>query len=283
MTSAASPSILPHIHLLAYDPAAAEAWEAALKLYNFKPEGSNNPVSWLTSALTSSSSTTPSRPQAVPAAASLLRYTVHDGSLSAVDPAVRFDAVVSPANSYAILDGGFDDAISRAFSPADDYGAVTRAAQAAIYEKHRGYLPPGQCEIVALPAEWREDGRLRYGDGTGWGCAYVALCPTMRMPSRCDWDREVVYECVWSLLNAVERHNGSLDCAEGRSRRIESLLMTPLGTGTGYITYERWARQAALAIKHWVDAVEGEPERWQSRRWEDLARVEGEIKLTHRV
>ncbi|KAH6660947.1 hypothetical protein BKA67DRAFT_598908 [Truncatella angustata] len=258
-TSSSNTPLLPHLHILCMDSAAEQAWEAAVKQYKLN-----------------------SSPH--------LKYTIHDCALSQVSSELRFDAVVSPANSYAILDGGFDDAISRAFSPRDDYAALTRHAQAQLYTTHRGYLPPGQCQIVHLPGEWREAARLRYHDGSGWGARYLLLLPTMRVPGRCDWNKELVYECVWSLLNRVERHNDSV--AEGRggeggeepgrASAIASLLMTPLGTGTGRVSYERWARQAVLAIKHWVDSVE-DPERFMERDWADLARVHAELQLTHNI
>ncbi|KAK9793643.1 putative ADP-ribose 1''-phosphate phosphatase [Seiridium cardinale] len=207
-THTSNTPLLPHLHLLCMDSQAAVAWEAAIAQYQ----------------LTSSSH---------------LKYTIHDSALSQLSPSLQFDAVVSPANSYAILDGGFDDAISRGFSPKDDYAALTRHAQAHLYTTHRGYLPPGQCQIVHLPGEWREERKLRYHDGKGWSCRYLILCPTMRIPRPCE--KEVVYECVWSLLNSLERHNDSVadgkggDAGEetGRGARIESLLMTPLGTGAG--------------------------------------------------
>lgn len=252
---ASQPPLLPHIHLLCMDHEAVVAWENALEHYK----------------LTSSPH---------------LRYTIHESSLSQLPADLAFDAVVSPANSYAILDGGFDDAISRALSPRDDYAALTRRAQARLYAAHRGYLPPGQCQLVAVPGEWREGRRLRYHDGTGWGCRYVALCPTMRTPGICA--SEVVYACVWSLLGALERHNDSVAAGgeggageeAGRAAHIGSILMTPLGTGVGRVSYQQWARQAVLAIKHWLDAVEN-PETWMKRDWADLARIEAEIKLTH--
>lgn len=251
--------LLPHVNLLCMDSQASIAWENAVQYYKLG-----------------------SSPH--------LNYTIHESSLSQLPADVRFDAVVSPANSYAILDGGFDDAISRAFSPRDDYAALTRHAQAHIYTTHRGYLPPGHCQLVSIPGQWREAGdRLRYHDGRGWGCAYLALCPTMRTPGPCG--REVVYACVWSLLGALERHNDAVDSSKGsgtggaaeepgRAVRIESILMTPLGTGVGRVSYEQWARQAVLAVKHWLESVE-DPERWMKRDWADVARIEAELKLTH--
>ncbi|KAH8679797.1 hypothetical protein BGZ60DRAFT_428097 [Tricladium varicosporioides] len=246
---AKSKPIIPHIHLLCMQPSASDAFTAALKQYK----------------VTSST----------------IEYTIYNTYLADLPSTLTFDLVVSPANSYAILDGGFDNAISRAFSPKDDYSALTRAAQKEIYDSHRGYLPPGQCKIVKIPEEFR--GKLRYHEGNGWGCKYLALCPTMRMPTPCNWDKEIVYECIWSLLNSIEKHNWAATEDENSGLSvIESILMTPLGTGTGGISDEKWARQAVLAIKHYTDAVE-KPEVYNARNWGDpaFAKSHAELLLTH--
>src|SRR5436305_394900 len=77
----------------------------------------------------------------------------------------------------------------------------------------RGFAPPGTCTLVEFPEQLKTNDR---------GCKWVALCPTMREPENVDWNREVVYECVWSLLCQVEGHN------RGSRERIRSVLMTPL-------------------------------------------------------
>ncbi|RHZ54897.1 uncharacterized protein CDV56_107294 [Aspergillus thermomutatus] len=76
-----------------------------------------------------------------------------NSSLSDIPSTTKFDLVVSPANSYGRLDGAFDDAISRAFCPADDYDALTRAAQKILYELWRGFAPPGSFTLVPFPEE----------------------------------------------------------------------------------------------------------------------------------
>lgn len=175
-------------------------------------------------------------------------------SLEKLDPAVRFDLVVSPANSYGLLDGAFDDAISRAWSPQDDYYALTRAVQGQLFAYSRGYTPPGTCFIARIPSAFSASKQLRYGDGSGWGCKFLALCPTMRMPADVRWDREVVYECIWSLLSAVERHNRDAISNGNHEDVIREMLMTPLATGVGNVSLERWAEQCVLAIKHWLES-----------------------------
>ncbi|VUC27629.1 unnamed protein product [Clonostachys rosea] len=237
-----NPVQLPHIHLLSMYRRFGDTFEAA---------AAENPL-----------------PEAV-------NYSIHYHSLEKLPASVKFDAVVSPANSYGRLDGAFDDAISCAFAPGDDYHALTRATQEVLYRRWRGFAPPGTCTVVRIPDEFhaRSDNK--------WDTKYVALCPTMRVPMDVRWDREVVYECIWSLLCAVNNHNR--DIREGRAAEgeteITSLLMTPLATGCGLVSYERWAAQLVLALKHYVEACEN-PEQWSSLGWQKILARGAEIDAT---
>lgn len=183
-----------------------------------------------------------------------IQITVHENRLGDLPASVTFDAIVSPANSYARLDGGFDDALSRAFSPKHDYLALTRHAQEALYKEWRGFAPPGTCTLIDLKTESLND--------EPWGCRYLALCPTMKIPQKVTWDKEVVYECIWSLLTSVGKHNQSAAMSEpGICREIKSILMTPLATGYGGWSGAKWAAQLLLAIKHFVETTE-KAEKW---------------------
>lgn len=194
-----------------------------------------------------------------------VKFTKFNERLNSLPPSVKFDLVVSPANSYGRLDGAFDHAISMTFSPRDDYHRLTRAAQSVLYDKWRGFAPPGSCTLVEFPEPLKQNDR---------NCAWVALCPTMREPENVNWDREVVYECVWSLLCQVEGHN-----RRNGKNRIESVLMTPLAAGVGRVSKERWAAQTVLALKHFVDALE-KPQVWGSLQWDTIQRIDDEVRET---
>ncbi|KAF4987085.1 hypothetical protein FDECE_15608 [Fusarium decemcellulare] len=199
---------------------------------------------------------------------------IHDCALSQLPSSVQFDTIVSPANSYGRLDGAFDDAISRAFSPRDDYLALTGVAQKRLYQQWRGFAPPGTCTLVQIPDSFHARSR------NVWGTRRVALCPTMRMPADARWDREVVYEAIWSLLCAISNHN--VDVREGKiaeREEIRSVLMTPLATGVGRVSPERWATQAVLAMKHFVEAAEN-PDKWSALQWQDFGKPCAEVQLT---
>ena len=205
--------------------------------------------------------------------------SIHHYPLSQLPADVQHDTVVSPANSYGRLDGAFDDAISRAYAPKYDYHALTRVAQRKLYDQWRGFAPPGTCTLVRIPDEFMERSR------NVWGCKRVALCPTMRYPTDVRWDREVVYECVWSLLCAISNHNRAVregKAPEDDQEPIRSILMTPLGTGIGYIPPERWASQAVMAIKHFDDATKN-PSQWSDLGWRTIRGYYDEVETTYKA
>ena len=212
--------------------------------------------------------------------------TIHDCDLRSLDKDLRFDAVVSPANSYARLDGAFDDALAKAYGPKDDYGWITRKAQSTLYKKWRGFAPPGTCTIVPLlddddngataNASSNADTTTSTNPPNPWGTKFLLLCPTMAVPWDVQWDREVVYECIWSLLCAVDTHNQSSTSDSGR---INSILMTPLATGVGRVRPQRWAEQCVLAIKHWIEAG-AKPELWSRLEWDDISLRQDELEAT---
>lgn len=185
---------------------------------------------------------------------------------------LRFDLIVSPANSHGIMDGGFDDAISRAFSPRDDYHALTRVAQEKLYDEYKGFAPPGTCTLVRIPESFRAR------SNNNWGTKYLAVCPTMRVPQDTRWDKEVVYEAIWSMLCAIDKHNKAVPIDE----RIRSLLMTPMATGTGYVSARKWADQTVLAVKHFTDACE-RPAKWSTLGWQEVTTLAREVHSTHHL
>ncbi|KDQ32603.1 hypothetical protein PLEOSDRAFT_1032445 [Pleurotus ostreatus PC15] len=197
--------------------------------------------------------------------------TVINKKLSDLEPPQsHFDCIVSPANSYGRLDGGFDLVISRALAPKDDIDAITRIAQSVLYSRWKGYAPPGTCTMVPLQATVCENNPHK--------CAYIALVPTMRVPEEVTWNREIVYNCVWSLLNALTHHNES--AGEGADK-ISTVLMTGLGTGVGYISPEVFGKQTALAFKHFLDS-EAHPDKWSSLQWRDADAYSREVAETYR-
>ncbi|KIW04940.1 uncharacterized protein PV09_04105 [Verruconis gallopava] len=233
---------LPHIHLLCLTTTVSDTFGEAAKKY-------------------------------FPDLNSHVEITVHHGRLNTLPESLRWDAIVSPANSYGRLDGAFDDAISCALSPPNDYDWTTRKAQKVLYEKWKGFAPPGTCTVVPLEDEEEMHSdealdvlrRSRPPRLLPWGVKYLLLCPTMRVPQEVTWDREVVYECIWSLLCAIEEHNKRAR----QESKITSILMTPLATGVGHVPYQRWAEQCVLAIRDWL-ASSRDPAKWSNLSWHQI-------------
>jgi O-acetyl-ADP-ribose deacetylase (regulator of RNase III) len=122
------------------------------------------------------------------------------------------DAMVSPANSFGIMDGGIDLAIRDQLGP-----EVERRVRKVIEEKHHGEMPIGCAEVVAT-------------DHSRW--PFLVSAPTMRIPE--DVSRTVhAYWAFRAVLLAVLNHDPP----------IRSLLCPGLATGVGRMPPRRCAVQ----------------------------------------
>jgi len=130
------------------------------------------------------------------------------------------DALVSPANSFGIMDGGLDLAI-RSQMGAD----IQRRIQAVIVERHHGEMPVGVAEVV-------ESGHARW--------PFVVVAPTMRVP-----------EPVSNTLNAYLAFRATLVAIRSfnkESLRIRSVVVPGLATGIGGMDARRCAAQMRVAF-----------------------------------
>ena len=166
----------------------------------------------------------------------------------------------------------FDYFLAKALSP-NDVLAPTKFVQAALYKRWKGYAPPGSCTLIPLKGSSFENNPHE--------CAYIALCPTMRVPESVTWNREIVYNIVWSILVSLEQHNAAVDelTEIAAGVRIRKVLMTGLATGVGGVSGQRSAQQMALAIKHFLDASR-HPEKWSSLSWDHAALLAEEVRRT---
>lgn len=162
------------------------------------------------------------------------RFVIFNDSLSKYNE--KFDCIVSPANSICRLDGSFDYHISKLFDK-NDVSSVTKHVQQNIYALYNGLQIAGTCALT----------NMHSFNESKHGCRYIATCPTMRLPSSCIWNKEVVYNCMWSLLCEIRRHN----TYNGDS--IKSVFMTGLGTGVGQFPPSACAAQMILAYRHFFD------------------------------
>lgn len=189
------------------------------------------------------------------------KFTVYNGYLSEVK--TPFDCIVSPANSYARLEGSFDAVISRLFS--DDVDSVISYCQKVLAKEYNGYQCPGTAMLIPM----------KTFEKNAFSCRYIAHCPTMRTPSNCTWNKEVVYNCMWNLLNCLHKHNEKNAYKDG----IRTVFITGLGTGVGRFSVETCAKQMILAIKHYERNLK---KQITDIQWEDIAKDSTEIESTYR-
>jgi O-acetyl-ADP-ribose deacetylase (regulator of RNase III) len=109
-------------------------------------------------------------------------------------------------------------------------------------------------------------------------CRYLAHCPVMRAPGDVRWNKEVVYNCTWSLLNAIDNHNTLTGNGVGS---ITKVLVTGFGTGTGRISPKRCAEQMILALKHFLARVNNRNK--TTFHPNEISVEDHEIRATHRM
>src|SRR5688500_17584924 len=117
--------------------------------------------------------------------------------------------MVSAANSFGLMDGGVDLAITRFFGE-----QLMQRVQAHILQEYLGEQPVGTSFIV-------ETGHPTH--------PFVAHTPTMRVPMTIS-TTDNVYTAMWAMLLAVHRHNRS-----SSSVPIRKVACPGLGTATGQV------------------------------------------------
>lgn len=133
------------------------------------------------------------------------------------------DAIVSPGNSFGIMDGGLDLAIRERLG-----FSVENRVQDVIDARHHGELPVGCAEIVET-----EDPRWRY----------LIAAPTMRVPEPIPFTINP-YLAFRAILVAVENYNQCLGKQE-----IDSVVCCGLGTGIGQVSANKCAMQMRAAYQ----------------------------------
>lgn len=129
----------------------------------------------------------------------------------------EYDCIVSPANSFGIMDGGFDLALVKYFGQ-----DLIKKVQTKIKNKYAGEQPVGTCLII-------KTGNKKH--------PYLAHTPTMRVP-RIIREYDTVYNAMRAMLLAVRKHSD-----------IKTVLCTGLGTATGKVPPAVAAKQMYMAYQ----------------------------------
>lgn len=165
--------------------------------------------------------------------------------------AIRVDCVVSPANSYGLMDGGFDLAISEYFG-----WDLQDRVQDYILKHYKGEQPVGTSFII----------------DTGKDNIKLIHTPTMRIPFPVK-DPMIVYQCMrTSLMLALDNNIESIvipafcsECGDVSPKVIGRLMYQaykqvmepPLKISWDYA--ERWRPELQYAMESW--------KRKESDRW----------------
>ena len=137
----------------------------------------------------------------------------------------EYDCLVSPANSFGMMDGGIDAAIVRYFGD-----SLMERVQQQILQEYLGEQSVGTSLIV-------ETGHPRH--------PFLAHTPTMRVPMSIA-GTDIPYVAMWAMLLAVRKHN------QNSSKSIQTIACPGLGTGIGRVPYAEAARQMALAYERFL-------------------------------
>ncbi|MDO5478506.1 MAG: macro domain-containing protein [Clostridia bacterium] len=127
----------------------------------------------------------------------------------------KVDAVVSPANSFGLMDGGYDLAITDWFGE-----SLQKKVQKYIIENYFGEQIVGTSFITDIPGS---DVRLIH-------------TPSMRVPDIIE-DASVVYQCMRSTLMTALK-NG-----------VEIIVIPAFGCGTGMLKEDDVARMMYFAYR----------------------------------
>ena len=131
-----------------------------------------------------------------------------------------YDCLVSPANSFGMMDGGMDAAIINFFGR-----SLEERVQRRILDDYLGEQPVGTSIIIKTEHPKHP---------------FLAHTPTMRVPMKIQ-DKDVPYVAMRSLLLAIRKYNRDFP------NSINSVVCPGLGTGIGGIDPTEAARQMALA------------------------------------
>lgn len=149
---------------------------------------------------------------------------VNDNFKHFMDEHLEIDCVVSPANSFGLMDGGYDKAIIDYFGT----GLMNDVKKAIIYNWY-GEQPVGTS--LSVPIYNRVINTI-YGSKI---CTLIHT-PTMRTPEKIS-DSRIIYQCMRTTL------------IEAKRKQVKHIVIPAFGGATGRVPYNEIARQMFLAYE----------------------------------
>lgn len=135
----------------------------------------------------------------------------------------KYDCMVSAANSFGLMDGGVDFAIT------DYFGVdLMLRVQEHIKQEYRGEQLVGSAFVIETKHKKHP---------------YLVHAPTMRIPEIID-GTDAVYRATWAALIAIDQFNKSTN------QKINTVVFPAMGAGCGQVTPKRVAQQMALAWRN---------------------------------
>ncbi|EHW5310389.1 macro domain-containing protein [Escherichia albertii] len=134
----------------------------------------------------------------------------------------EFDCMVSAANSFGLMDGGVDTAITAFFGT-----QLQTRVQNHILREYLGEQPVGTAFVIET------------GDNNH---PWLVHAPTMRVPLTID-GTDAVYNATWAALLAIFQHNKNATT----DRKIKTVVFPAMGAGCGQVPFESVARQMKQA------------------------------------
>lgn len=174
---------------------------------------------------------------------SLLNTEVHHNFFEEIE---EYDCMVSPANSFGMMDGGIDLAIIRYFGK-----ELENRIQKQIITYYGGEQPVGTSFIMETNHPTHP---------------FLVHAPTMRIPQDINGTLNVYY-AMKSLLFTIKIHN------ETRDQKIKSVLCPGLGTYIGKMPPEKAVKQMVLAYQHFLEPVKNIHVPYIIQRTEELKNV----------
>jgi O-acetyl-ADP-ribose deacetylase (regulator of RNase III) len=140
----------------------------------------------------------------------------------------EYDCIVSPANSFGLMDGGFDYAITQKFGD-----KLMKRVQQHIIRDYAGLQPIGTSFILCTDNDEHQ---------------WLAHTPTMVLPQDIR-GTAIVYFAMKATLIAIKKHNKDAF----RENKIYTVLFPMFGGGCGRVSPESMAWQMKLAYEHVMD------------------------------
>ncbi|EOT7936139.1 macro domain-containing protein [Escherichia coli] len=134
----------------------------------------------------------------------------------------EFDCMVSAANSFGLMDGGVDAAITAFFGT-----QLQSRVQNHILREYLGEQPVGSAFVI-------ETGHNHH--------PWLVHAPTMRVPLTID-GTDAVYNATWAALLAIFQHNKNATT----DMKIKTVVFPAMGAGCGQVPFESVARQMKQA------------------------------------